>query len=175
MVATALRSRAPKRWSQRQFLEAPQSNRSQLQNSRPTNRRSVAVRAGRNQTVSFYFLCLGILCTWRLTHFLNAEDGPWDVVVRLRERAREGFWADLLDCFYCLSFWLAAPFAVLVGATYLEKGLLWLAFSAGAILLERITEREAGPSPITYIEEKEDQHVVLRQETRGIFNSGVRK
>jgi hypothetical protein len=51
----------------------------------------------------FYRLLLGILAVWRITHLLNAEDGPWEVVVRLRRIAGEGFWGQLLDCFYCLS------------------------------------------------------------------------
>ena len=47
-----------------------------------------------------YRFSLGTLCVWRITHLLDAEDGPWDVVVRLRRRAAEGFWGQLLDCFY---------------------------------------------------------------------------
>lgn len=59
----------------------------------------------------FYWLILGILGVWRITHLLHAEDGPWDLVVRLRRRAGTGFWASLLDCFYCLSLCMAAPLA----------------------------------------------------------------
>ena len=32
----------------------------------------------------FYDLILGILGVWRITHLLQAEDGPWDLVVQLR-------------------------------------------------------------------------------------------
>jgi hypothetical protein len=60
----------------------------------------------------FYRLLLGILSVWRITHLLQAEDGPWDVVVRLRQRVGQGFWGKLLDCFYCLSVWIADPFAI---------------------------------------------------------------
>ena len=100
-----------------------------------------------------YLLLVGVLCTWRVTHLLQAEDGPGDVGVRLRKLAGEGFWGRLLDCFYCLSLWLAVPFALLLGATGVERVLLWLAFSAGAILLERGT---AGmESRATYREDEE--------------------
>ena len=56
---------------------------------------------------SFYWLTLGILAVWRVTHLLQAEDGPWDMVVRFRLWLADGFWGRLLDCFYCLSIWVA--------------------------------------------------------------------
>jgi hypothetical protein len=84
---------------------------------------------------------IAILGVWRITHLLAAEDGPADVVVRLRRAAGDGFWGRLLDCFYCLSLWVAVPFALVVGQRWLERVLLWLALSAGAILLERTTSR----------------------------------
>ncbi|HKF70173.1 MAG TPA: hypothetical protein VKB68_00375 [Stellaceae bacterium] len=87
----------------------------------------------------FYLLVAGVLGVWRITHFLYAEDGPGDFVVRLRARAGDGMWGRLLDCFYCLSLAVAVPFAWLCGATWFERLLLWPAFSAGAILLERAT------------------------------------
>ena len=52
---------------------------------------------------------------WRITHLLSAEDGPWDVVIRLRRWTGEGFWGKLLDCFYCLSVWISAPLGYLTG------------------------------------------------------------
>jgi hypothetical protein len=88
---------------------------------------------------SLYVLLLGILVVWRITHLLQAEDGPWEVVVRLRARAGAGWLGQLMDCFYCLSLWVALPFALLLGATAGERVLLWPALSAGAILLERAT------------------------------------
>jgi len=41
--------------------------------------------------------------------------------VRLRRLAGGGFWGGLLDCFYCLSLWVAAPFAVLIGGDGVER------------------------------------------------------
>lgn len=100
-----------------------------------------------------YLLTVGVLCTWRVTHLLQAEDGPWDLVVRLRKRAGTGFLVRLLDCFYCLSLWIALPFGLTVGQTGTERLLLWLAFSGGAILLERSTG--GLESPASYFEDKE--------------------
>ena len=98
---------------------------------------------------------LGVLSVWRITHLLQAEDGPWDGVVRLRRRVGEGFWGQLLDCFYCLSVWIAAPFAICLGEKLTDRVLLWPALSAGAILLERVTDPGHNrPSPLV-LEESE--------------------
>jgi hypothetical protein len=105
--------------------------------------------------MSFYRLTVGILCVWRITHLLNAEDGPWDLMVRLRRGAGAGFWGSLLDCFYCLSLWIAVPFALLLVEGRRERLLLWLSLSAGAILLERATTRSEHAPPATYFEDKE--------------------
>ncbi len=103
----------------------------------------------------FYSLILGILCVWRITHLLQAEDGPWDLMVRLRRAVGTGFWGGLLDCFHCLSLWIAAPFAYLLGEAAVERLLLWPALSAGAILLERATRREPEALPASWVEDEE--------------------
>ena len=100
--------------------------------------------------MGFYGFTLGVLCVWRITHLLNAEDGLGDLLVKLRESAGNGFWGNLLDCFYCLSLMIALPFAVWLGETLKEQVLLWPALSGGAILIERLT---AG-SPAPYIEDR---------------------
>ena len=95
----------------------------------------------------FYWLALGILGVWRIAHLFSAEDGPWDIFAHLRRTVGNGFWGKLLDCFYCLSLWIAAPFAWWIGETPKEMSLLWLALSAGAIVLERVTSPPATPPP----------------------------
>lgn len=110
--------------------------------------------------MGFYRFLLGILSVWRITHLLQAEDGPWDGVVRLRRRAGEGFWGQMLDCFYCLSVWIAAPFAIFLGQKPGERILLWPALSAGAILLERVTDRGHGEAPALFVEESEEENVM---------------
>jgi len=109
--------------------------------------------------MKFYTLVLGVLAVWRITHLLQAEDGPWDLIVHLRRAAGNGLWGKLLDCFNCLSLWIAAPFAIWLGAGLADKLLLWLALSGAAILLERITNPDQ--SPQTYWKE-EERDVVLR-------------
>lgn len=79
------------------------------------------------------------LVTWRLTHLLGREDGPFDLVFLLRKKAGSGFFGHLMDCFYCLSIWIALPFGVWEGNTWWEKLLYWLALSGAACLLEQAT------------------------------------
>jgi hypothetical protein len=107
-----------------------------------------------------YWFVLGCLGVWRVTHLLNAEDGPWEISARLRLAAGSGFFGRLLDCFYCLSLWVAAPFAWFLGAGYGERLLLWLALSAGAILVERVTAR--GPAVAPYKEGEETDELLRR-------------
>lgn len=95
-------------------------------------------------------LILGVLAVWRITHLLNAEDGPGRIFAKFRRMAGEGFWGELLDCFYCLSLWIAAPMAYFLGTSWGERLLLWPALSGAAILLERSTSR---PRPAIYKED----------------------
>jgi hypothetical protein len=111
---------------------------------------------------SFYWLLVASLVTWRLTHLLQAEDGPWNVIVRLRLLVGTSVIGDLLDCFYCLSIWVALPFACLIGANWKERLLIWPALSGAATLLERVSQ----PSLPTVINQRlgESTDVLLRQE-----------
>ena len=88
-----------------------------------------------------WYFFVGALGVWRVTHLLNAEDGPWKLFAKLRKFMGSGFWGGLLDCFYCLSLWVAAPFAYWLGSDLREAWLLWPALSGAAILLERATAR----------------------------------
>jgi hypothetical protein len=108
----------------------------------------------------FYLLILGTLCVWRITHLLNAEDGPWNLLVKFRQILGQGFWGKLLDCFYCLSLWIAIPFAVLIGEGRKERLLLWPALSGAAILLERLTSKAEPASPPFFAEDQEDPNVL---------------
>ena len=112
----------------------------------------------------FYWLILGVLSVWRVTHLFVAEDGPWEVLTRLRRRAGAGIFASLLDCFYCLSVWVAAPVAFFIGVSWKERLLLWLALSGGAILLERVTDRGSQQQTTLYYEDPEDDNGLLRED-----------
>jgi hypothetical protein len=84
-----------------------------------------------------YRFVLGTLGIGRVSHLRNAEDGPGGIFVTLRALAGSSIWGELLDCFYCLSNWVALPFAPVLGGSWPEKLLLLPALSAAAILPER--------------------------------------
>ncbi len=107
--------------------------------------------------MKFYWLFISILAVWRLTHLLALEDGPWDVIVRLREKAGASIWGNLLDCFYCLSLWISIPFAYLVGSEWLEIIILWLAVSGGSIIIEIITSSLSKKNKTVYYEDKDTE------------------
>jgi Protein of unknown function (DUF1360) len=100
-------------------------------------------------------LFVGALATWRVTHLLVEEDGPADVVVRLRRAAGDGWVGQALDCFYCLSIWTAAPVAAAVARRPREAPLTWLALSGAACLLERATT-EKGDLDVLWEQAQED-------------------
>lgn len=91
-----------------------------------------------SQETRFVLCCLA---TWRLTHLLVAEDGPWDLVVRLRTRLGNSEAGRAMDCFYCTSLWLAIPMTFLVTQDPWGWLLCWLALSGAASLLEQATSR----------------------------------
>lgn len=115
-----------------------------------------------------YWLLLGTLTVWRITHLLYAEDGPWRVVVRLRTKLGEGFFGTLLDCFHCVSVWVAAPVAAVLGTDWFERVFLWPALSGAAILLERAIKQTPSITTPHYIEDPEPSHVLLRQQETAI-------
>ena len=83
------------------------------------------------------WLAAGILATWRVTHLIVAEDGPWDVVARLRRLAGAGMLGQLMDCFYCASLWVAIPIAIWIADAWPGRVVMWLALSGGAAVIER--------------------------------------
>ncbi len=112
---------------------------------------------GRTRAMAF---AVCTLTTWRVTHLLVEEDGPADVVVRLRRAAGSGPLGQLMDCFYCASLWVALPLAVLItrapspntsprrGGSFrrtlpLARVVTWCALSGAACLLERSTGSDA--------------------------------
>jgi hypothetical protein len=98
-------------------------------------------------------LILAGLAVWRVTHMLHAEAGPGQIFDRWRAAAGAGIVGQALACFYCLSLWVAAPLALWITEPWAERVLLWLALSAAAILLERVTARLGGYAAASYHEE----------------------
>jgi len=105
-----------------------------------------------------------MLATWRVTHLLANEDGPADLIVRFRARLGSGLLGRLMDCFYCLSLWVAAPFAFFVADSAVDRIVAWLALSGGACLAERIVK---DPPPVSRTfgqTEGDEDYAMLRPE-----------
>jgi hypothetical protein len=107
---------------------------------------------------------LALLATWRLTHLLASEDGPADLIVRFRALLGQSIAGKLMDCFNCLSLWVAAPIALLITRKPLDLLLSWLALSGGACLLERIGYDPLIIHPDTQATEGEVSDGMLRSE-----------
>jgi hypothetical protein len=109
-------------------------------------------------------IVLAVLAVWRVTHLLASEDGPADLMFRLRARLGSSFAGQLMDCFYCLSLWVAAPFALLVTHQILGCLLVWPALSGAACLLEQATKEQTGTG--RHNEEGDSTHAMLRPEEK---------
>jgi len=111
---------------------------------------------------------LAVLAVWRVTHLLAKEDGPWDLIVRLRRALGDTFFGRLMDCSQCLSLWVAAPFTLFLTNNILQWFVGWLAISGAACLLELAV---AGPDWMLPATEKDIEggthHELLWPETGG--------
>jgi hypothetical protein len=96
-----------------------------------------------NENSSIGRFSLSGLAVWRATHLVVEEDGPWDAIVRLRGWFGAGALGRLMDCFYCVSLWIALPLAVFTSSGWMGIAVHWLALSGAASLLEKSTTRRA--------------------------------
>ena len=108
-----------------------------------------------NEINIWFRFVLAVLATWRITHLLANEDGPADLLARFRARLGNGIAGKLMDCFQCLSIWVAAPVSFYVGEKPLDLLLTWLALSGTACLLERVGQEPVVIQPAPQIESKE--------------------
>jgi len=88
---------------------------------------------------------IGACAAWRAAHLIAFEDGPADLIFKMRERLGRGFTGRFMDCFECVSIWAAAP-ALLINSPWYGRLLAWFAISGAACLLERMSVRNHLPS-----------------------------
>ncbi len=110
---------------------------------------------------------LAVLATWRITHLLASEDGPADLIMRFRALLGNGLAAKLMDCFQCLSLWVAVPIAFFVSRRPLDLLLTWIALSGAACLLERVGQEPVIIQPVSQPAEGGTDVELLRSETSG--------
>lgn len=128
-----------------------------------------------NTAAAFWIrFVLAALATWRLSHLLASEDGPWEIFARLRRWPGDSVFGRMMDCFGCVSIWVAAPISFFVLRRLPDLFFCWLALSAAAFLLERlhpqpnpdpvVIERisENAVEPISESEKEDSSHGMLR-------------
>lgn len=106
--------------------------------------------------MSIYWFILGSLAVWRISYLLTSESGPRDVFATLRDRLAGSVWGGVTSCLYCMSLWIAAPVAWVLGASVTERLLLWPALSAAAIIIERLVHRDGPSASALYHEDEEE-------------------
>lgn len=84
------------------------------------------------------------LAVWRVAHLLTSEDGPWDLVARMRSALGLGLLGRLMGCFNCLSILIALPPALWMSSSRMGFFMQWMALSAVACLLEKATYKAYG-------------------------------
>jgi len=102
------------------------------------------------ETTAWFRLVIAGLAVWRATHLLAAEDGPWDLIVRIRLKLGTSIWGHLMDCFHCLSLWISIPFALFVADGVLSRVVAWLALSGAACLAERVSGEHLNKPPVFF-------------------------
>jgi hypothetical protein len=120
----------------------------------------------------WFRLVIIVLATWRITHLLAKEDGPAYIIARFRVWVGDGLLGQLMDCFKCMSLWVAAPLTLLVFHRPLEWMVGWLATSGAACLLERIGQQPVVIQPFTQTQEGGKDNGMLWTETTGSKESG---
>jgi hypothetical protein len=82
-----------------------------------------------------------VIVVWRLTHLICAEDGPFDLIIKLRKLLGNSFFGKLMDCFYCLSIWIGLLCALFEGDNVWQIIILTLYYSGASLLLEKLTNK----------------------------------
>jgi hypothetical protein len=84
------------------------------------------------------FHLIAILAVWRITSMFFQEDGPFSIFAIIRREANKI--TRVFKCFWCLSVWVAIPFATFTSHSIFEFLITWLGYSAGAILINEYLE-----------------------------------
>jgi len=83
-----------------------------------------------------------VIVVWRLTHFITSEDGPFDIIIKLRKLLGNTLFGKLMDCFYCLSIWFGLACALYAGNNIIEIIILCIYYSGSAILIEKLSNKK---------------------------------
>lgn len=98
---------------------------------------------------SLLVFLLALLGTYRLSHMIVMEDGPFDVFAGLREKVGQGTWLGRgLHCVLCISFWLSYLMMIWLWlfTQLLPPGtniITWLGLAGGCLVLHKLLYRDA--------------------------------
>ncbi|MFN0108769.1 MAG: hypothetical protein ACKVZH_07940 [Blastocatellia bacterium] len=120
---------------------------------------------------TWFSFVIAILATWRITHLLAKEDGPAYIIARIRALLGDGLLGQLMDCFKCLSMWVALPITLLLFQpwhnwhNWMDCFLGWFAISGAACLLEQLGQQSVIIQPIPQMTEGDHNNGLLWTET----------
>lgn len=87
---------------------------------------------------------LAVLATYRISTLIALDDGPFDILARMREEIGQETWVGRgLHCPICIGFWVAlAAAAAMPDMTLQMVGLWWLAIAGGSAWLYRAVKHD---------------------------------
>lgn len=98
---------------------------------------------------NIFITIMSMLAIWRAVRMLQDEEGPFAIFSRLQAWVYSqpdviGGVYRAFTCFYCLSMWIAIPFAIYLTSNFANFIIYWLGLSAGAIIIDALygTEEE---------------------------------
>ena len=99
------------------------------------------IRATGRREMTVWIFILYALATWRISHVVAYEDGPYDVFDTFRKRAEKyETFGKLVSCLKCLSVWVAGAMSVTVAMSVDEFIVYTASLSAAAILFDAFVE-----------------------------------
>lgn len=101
---------------------------------------------------AWFRLVIAMLAVWRITHLLAQEDGPGKLILKIRNLLGKSFLGSLLDCFLCLSMWIAIPFTLYITRNPVDMLVSWLAISGGASILFKFQNRDVNDNTNIYLQ-----------------------
>ncbi len=80
---------------------------------------------------------ISVLACWRLVYLITEEHGPYNILLRMRVWAhkRDIDWINV-DCAYCMSVWLAVPFAIYLAKDFWQFLIYWFAIAGGTVFFQ---------------------------------------
>lgn len=89
--------------------------------------------------MSWLAFALAVLATYRVSHMITREDGPFDVFSQMREAIGQDSWVGRgLHCVLCVSFWLSLLAAWAAG---LPLVMGWMGVAGGVMVVHKLFDR----------------------------------